>query len=301
MGVPQALARQLEALPAGLTDGVCLPALEAPAGCGHARSGENRAAEPTQPRLEFDVARAVAFGDDAESTGIDRRRHNRAQAKPSSVGTWRGRSGSASGDTVDVYAYGAEEAARSDRRRMPRTGIAGFALGYGTASLNLFVAPGAIDEMAAGRPDNSAPPRHWSWPSPTRAASSTAPRARRPSGRPRARAGRQARPRWSKAKQNLLDDAEAGGEQFTQLFGSIGCLQRARRDPAAREHLRDARPGAKDRDGHAARRRAPSSVLVGAFSLEGWMYALASSVIGLLAGLGVGRLIVAVASGIFRR
>ncbi|MGH9285344.1 MAG: ABC transporter permease, partial [Acidimicrobiales bacterium] len=93
--------------------------------------------------------------------------------------------------------------------------------------------------------------------------------------------------------------ADEVGQQFTELFSSIGFFSVL---AGILLLVNIFVMLAQERKGELGMLRAVGmrrASLVGSFALEGWVYALVASAIGAVAGLGVGRVIVAVAAGIF--
>ncbi|HUS60846.1 MAG TPA: FtsX-like permease family protein [Acidimicrobiales bacterium] len=260
--------------------------------------GAPRLAEPHASLVEVDFAAASTFGGDPEATGIsgptpagDRVVVGEDLAERLKLST---------GDPVEVFAYGGTRRYVVDRV-LPKKGIAGFKNTPGSASPTLFVAPGTIESMiAAGGPTATlaAPPV---------VAVAVSNRGGVIDGealtsRVKAQLNEVLRGSpgsVSLAKRALLEEAETAGKQFTQLFGSIGFfsviagilllvnlfVMLAEERKTELGMLRAV----------GLRRRS----LVAAFTLEGWMYALAAASLGAIAGLGVGRLVVLVAAGIF--
>jgi putative ABC transport system permease protein len=291
-----AAVETIRALAAPEIDGV-LPITIVGAAVATAGEAGERRAEPNASVLEVDFAAARAFGDEPEATGIDgstpapgRAVIGRDLARTLDVG---------SGDTVEVFAYGAVRQVVVDRV-VPRRGVAGFSLGFGSAAPNLFVAPGTIAELA-GAGSGSPPGRLVAVSNAggvidgadgSMATSDVITPALAAAGLPS---------QVDLVKRGVLDRAETQGAGFTQLFTALGTFS--------------ALAGilllisifimlAEERKTELGMLRAiglKRAGLVGTFSLEGWLYALGAAALGTIAGIGVGRAIVAVASGIFAR
>src|SRR5207302_9039767 len=101
-------------------------------------------------------------------------------------------------------------------------------------------------------------------------------------------------------KRDVLKDAETNGRQFTQLFGGIGFFSVLAGVLLLVNIFVMLAQERKTELGMLRAMGLRRAGLVGSFSLEGWLYALASSVVGAVVGLGIGRVIVIVASSIFR-
>lgn len=260
-----------------------------------ATTGSSRRAEPRAQILEVDFGQARGFGGDQGATGIE-------GATPARNGAALGKDLARTltvgeGDTIEIFAYGAIRSFTVDRI-LPRLGVAGFHLGLGSESPNVFVAPGTLAALAAGAPPGTAPPTSLVLVSNAggviAGAEGTAAVTTAIEG---ALAGVPAAVR--PAKQDLLRNADTAGKNFTQLFGSIGffsVLAGILLLVNIFVMLAEERKTELGMLRAVGLRRAGA---VGAFSLEGWLYALVSSAIGTVAGLGVGRVIVAVAAGIF--
>lgn len=282
--------------PAGIDGLVSLVRVDASV----ATAATPRRAEPQAQVLEVDFDRAARFGGDAGATGI-------AGPTPAGDVAAIGRDLARTldvdkGDKIEVFAYGTRRSFTVDRI-LPRLGVAGFHLGVGSESPNLFVAPGTLAALAAGAPPAGAPPGVAP---PTSlvlvsnaggviaGAEGTAAVQDRLE---KALTGIPAAVRPAKA--DLLRNADEAGKNFTQLFGSIGffsVLAGILLLVNIFVMLAEERKTELGMLRAVGLRRAGA---VGAFSLEGWLYALVSSAIGTVAGLGVGRVVVEVAAGIF--
>lgn len=260
-----------------------------------AHRGPRTTAEPHVQMFELDFDAARSFGGDPEATGIsgttpsgDRAVLGRDLARTLDAGE---------GDTVEVLAYGQRRAFTVDRV-LPRMGLAGLHVGFGSESPNLFVAPGTIAALAAKPPPGAAPPE------PLVLVSNTGGVIEGAEGAEAVRA------QLDKAlgelpasvnlvKRDLLRDADEAGKQFTQLFTAIGFFSVL---AGVLLVVNIFVMLAQERRAELGMLRAVGlrrSALVASFSVEGWLYALASAAAGVVAGLGVGRLIIVVASGIF--
>lgn len=257
-----------------------------------------RRAEPDAGLLEVDFAAAQAFGDDRKATGLEGATPGPGAAV---IGQDLARTLEVEpGDSVEVFAYATSRTFEVERV-VPRRGIAGFSVGFGSASPNLFVPPGTIAELAAAAPGTGSPPSALVVVSNRGDVLDGADRSGAVTDRviepALEAAGLQAQ--TQPAKQDLLDGAEAQGASFTQLFTALGTFS--------------ALAGilllisifimlAEERKTELGMLRAVGlkrAGLVGTFSLEGWMYSLGAAALGTLVGIGVGRAIVAVTSGIF--
>ena len=267
-------------------------------GAAVARPGPEARAEPSALVVEVDFDEARAFGGDAEATGIEG-----ATPAPGHAAIGRDLAGTLDvdqGDTVEVFAYGAKRALVIDAV-LPRRGVAGFNLGGGSKSPNLFVTPGTIAELVAANPGVGSPPGSMiavSNRGGVYEGVDLSDRVFRDAIQPAiAQSGVSAQS--DPVKRNLLDSAERQGKSFAQLFTAFGTFS--------------ALAGilllisifimlAEERKTELGMLRAVGlkrAGLVGTFSLEGWMYSLGAAGLGTIAGLGVGRAIVFVTAGIF--
>lgn len=292
-----AVIAALEAAPDPDVDGI-LPIASIGASVATEGQGAERRAEPNAALLEVEFGAARVFGDDPDATGISgatpvpgRAVVGQDLARTLEVGP---------GDAVDVFAYGAMRTFTIDRV-VPRRGIAGFDLGFGSQSPNLFVTPGTIAELAGANPGVGSPPSSLVAISNRGDVIEGADRSLDVTNRVLVPALTAAgiEGQTDLVKRDLLDAAQAQGASFTQLFTALGTFS--------------ALAGilllisifvmlAEERKTELGMLRAVGlkrAGLIGAFSLEGWMYAVAAAALGTIAGIGVGRAIVAVTAGIF--
>jgi putative ABC transport system permease protein len=247
--------------------------------------------------IEVDFGAARSFGGDPAATGIEgptpglgRTAIGEDLAEELGVGQ---------GDSVTLYAFGRPVELGIDRV-LAQQGIAGFSPGFGSRSPNLFVALGTLAYLSAeaGAPVQAAPPSTLVAVSnrggPLEGAKATeeataaigAHLGSVPGG-------------LAPAKSDLLADAEAVGAEFTELFGSIGFFSVI---AGILLRVNIFVMLAQERKSEMGMLRAVGlrrGSLVGSFSLEGWMYALASAVLGAVVGIGIGRVVAGVAADIF--
>jgi putative ABC transport system permease protein len=276
-------------------DGI-LPILSVQAAVAAADGGETKA-EPSASLHEIDFAEARAFGGDPEATGISGPTPSgetavitRDLARTLDVEP---------GERVDVYAYGAQRTFVVDRV-LDRVGVAGFKLGFGSRSPNLFVPPGTIAALAAQAPSGAAPPISYVAISNVGDVIAGADRTERVKANLEAAvAGMSASVR--EVKSELLEGADEQGRQFTELFSSLGFFSVV---AGILLLVNIFVMLAQERKTELGMLRAVGlrrASLVGTFSLEGWLYSLGAAALGTIAGIGVGRAIVFVTSGIFSR
>jgi putative ABC transport system permease protein len=292
-GDSQELARRLQALPSDSVDGV-LPARALRAAV--TTQGADAVAEPSAVVLETDFAQAAQFGGDPEATGIDGPGPAPGRA---AVGNDLALALSLeSGDSISVNAYGTSVELVVDQV-LPRLGVAGFG-GIGSETFNLFVAPGTIESLRGRATVPGIPPAGLvllSAPGGVLEGGAKAEALAKQAEDLLEGASAQVEP----VKSELLEAAETVGDQFTELFGAIGFFSVL---AGVLLLVNIFVMLAQERKVELGMLRAVGlrrASLIGAFHLEGWLYAVVSSVIGLFAGIGLGRIIVAVATGIFSR
>jgi len=292
-GTPNELADSLRGIPANLQDGVL--ALVAVQAAVHT-TGDSPLAEPNTTVMETDFAAAREFGRSPEATGIE---GATPAAGSAAVGTDLAQVLDVEvGQQIVLNAYGAAETLTVDRV-LPRLGIAGFG-GGGSEAYTMFVAPGTIDRLRASGTLSGSPPINLALLS-------------APGGVLEGAAGSAALTEAATAalgdrpgqvvplKADLLEAAEEEGAEFTELFGAIGFFSVL---AGVLLLVNIFVMLAQERKTELGMLRAVGlrrAGLVGAFHLEGWMYAVISSLVGVLFGIGLGRVIVAVATGIFAR
>ena len=287
---PAPTTRALDDLPPASVDGTLSMVLLSAA---VSTSGADALAEPNAQLLEVDFDAARLFGRDGAATGVE---GNTPAPDTAVIGNDLATTlGVRPGDVVEAHAYGKTLSLTIDRV-VPRLGIAGFALGRGSKSPNLFVAPGTIAGLQQG--GVGAPPASvvaLSAPGGVLAGGERAEALRETARRALGDHSAQV----IAVKSELLDAAKAEGDQFTQLFSSIGFFSVL---AGILLLVNIFVMLAQERKTELGMLRAVGlrrSALVGAFHLEGWLYAVGSSALGMVGGLALGRIIVAVATGIF--
>jgi putative ABC transport system permease protein len=284
-----------EAAPDGTDGTLQLLSLIAPV----STAGADPKAEPEAQVIETDFDTARGFGGDPGATGISGPTPSPGEATVNA--DLADRLGVSPGGTIALHAYGSS-AELAVTRVLPRRGLAGLAPPGSdeVGSPNVFVAPGTLAALQGSAPTGgeAAPP--------------TAVLAVSNDGDVMAGAARTDTVRTGLAqavgglpvrvdpvKQTLLDEAESAADEFTTLFSSFSYfsvlagvlllvnifVMLAQERKTTLGMLRA-----------VGLRRAS---LVGSFCLEGWLYALGSALAGAAAGIGIGRLVVVVVSGIF--
>lgn len=290
-GAPGELAGALTAIPSQLHDGI-LAAVAVEAAVH--TTAVPPLAEPNTNVLELDFAAARKFGDSPEATGIEGETPAPGTA---AVGVDLARALEVDvGDRVVLNAYGTSEVLTVDRV-LPRLGLAGLAPG-GSEAYTLFVTPGTIGRLRGTAPLGGAPPINLallSAPGGVLEGAAGSPRLERAAKEALGERPAQVVP----LKTQVLEAAEEEGAEFTELFGAIGFFSVL---AGVLLLVNIFVMLAQERKTELGMLRAVGlrrSGLVGAFHLEGWMYAVVSSVVGVVFGIGLGRVIVAVATGIF--
>lgn len=251
-------------------------------------------AEPRAQVVELDFESGRRFAGDPGATGI-----SGATPGPGRVALGRDLArtlDAGAGDTVEVLAYDRRRSFTVDRV-LPRLGLAGLHLGFGSESPNVFVAPGTIADLAADPPAGAAPPTPLLLVSNTGGVLDGAARTAAVKTQIEGELG--GRASVAPVKRDLLRNADEAGAQFTELFTAIGFFSVL---AGVLLVVNIFVMLAQERRAELGMLRAVGlrrSALVASFSLEGWLYALAAAAAGVVVGLGVGRLIVVVAAGIF--
>jgi putative ABC transport system permease protein len=262
--------------------------------------GPDPKAEPTAQMIETDFAAARTFGGDTSATGISGPTPTGDEAAISA--DLADITGVRPGSRVTVYAYGTS-ISRRVVRILPRVGVAGLRRinTFGNLSPNVFVGPGTIEALQrAGGASGSkaAPPIALVAVSNTGGVLDGAKGSAAVTAQLR-QAVRGLPAQVSPAKQDELDFADRFGKQFTrffQYFGSFSVLAGILLLINIFVMLAQERKQSLGMLRAVGLRR---SGLVGSFSLEGWLYALGSSALGAVLGIGIGRLVVVAASNIF--
>jgi putative ABC transport system permease protein len=255
------------------------------------------AAEPHAQLLEIDFAQGRQFGGNPSRTGLSGATPGPGEAV---LGADLAKTLSVRpGDTVVAAVYGQRASLRVNRI-LPRTGLAGFWLGQGSTSPNIFVAPGTIDGLRAHAPvaiGTPAPAVPTSILAVTNGGSVLQSRGRSDSVATELRAAVAGQPATvATVKSDLLDAAKVAAQSSTSLlhvaadlsvFAGILLL------------INTFVMLAQERKVSLGMLRAIGlrrSGVVAAFALEGWFYAMVSAVLGVIAGVGLGRLVIVASS-----
>lgn len=243
---------------------------------------------PRAQVVGVDFADARRFGGDAGATGVWGDDPNDGHA---AVGADLARKLDVHrGDMIDVSAYGTRTILFVDRI-FPRTGVAGFWLGPETESLNVIVPPFTFAAIRGIASTNAAPPKWAVFVSNRGGVESGVGRTDAATAALRAAAGG-LDPQVVDVKRIVLDEATATGKGFSQMFstmGSFGVLAGLLLLVQLFVMLAAER---KTELGMARAVGMRRSWLVGAFATEGWLYAVAATLLGTLAGVGLGSVLI---------
>jgi putative ABC transport system permease protein len=282
------LLRELRRLEPAQVDGVLpLATLEA----ATTSTGPRVLAAPQTQLLALDFDAARRFGGDAYATGMSGPTPALGHAAISR--DLAGALGVSTGDRIAVHAYGQRTPLIVDRV-LPRRGLAGFSLDPAPEAQNVLVSWETFDRLRVTRADGQPPT--WSVAVSNRggvedgAEETDAVVAHLE----RAAAAADVDAQVYTAKRTIMDAADAVGESFTSMFtatGSFGVLAGLLLLVNLFVMLAAERKTELGMARAVGMRRA---ALVGAFATEGWLYAVVSSVLGVLLGVGLGALLVEV-------
>ena len=260
--------------------------------------GASRKAEPHAGVFEVDFDRGRQFGGQPDATGLE---------GPTPTGQnvditedLAHTLGVRAGSTVNIAAYGASVAVKV-ARVLPRKGIAGFGFGFASTAPNVFVPLGTFARVAAAIPPGApvAPPVTYI--AVSNRGDVLGGVKLTPTVRPQLEGAISGKfpATVQPVKQDLLDNADKFGKQQTMLFTSIGFFSVL---AGILLLINIFVMLAQERKTEMGMLRAVGlrrASLVGTFSLEGWLYALGASLVGVIAGIGIARVIVLVTQNIF--
>jgi putative ABC transport system permease protein len=280
------LSHRLQSIDRRNIDGV-LPVATMDASVSVYRHGHVTSA-PKARVLGVDFAAASRFGGDPKATGMSGEAPNPGHA---AIGADLARTlGVHVGDMIDVNAYGTRTSLFVDRI-FPRRGVAGFWLGPETDSLNVIVPPSSFADIRGISSPTAAPPIWFVMVSNRGGVESGADRSDAAMAAIRGASGPLV-PEVIDIKRIVLDEATATGKGFSDMFtamGSFGVLAGLLLLVQLFVMLAAER---KTELGMARAVGMRRSALVGAFATEGWLYALAASLLGVLAGVGLGTVLI---------
>lgn len=287
------LSSRLRALPSTQVDGV-LP-LGVFGAATTAGRGDNLRTVPSSAVVGFDFESARAFGGEPAATGMRGATPARGHA---AVSEDLARAlGIAAGSQIDVYAYGHPRTLVVDSV-LPRLGLAGFSLSGEQEARNVLVSPSTFAAMVRGGVEGGAPPGWFVVVSNRGGIEAGAPLSDAvKTSIERASAGID--PQVTLIKQEFLDIADQTGKGFTQMFtatGSFGIFAGLLLLINLFVMLAAER---KSELGMARAVGMRRSALVGAFATEGFIYALAATLLGTAVGIGLGRVLVVFSQAAF--
>jgi putative ABC transport system permease protein len=284
---------RLRALPTSTVDGVIsLATFDAATTAG--RGGTMRTA-PGARVVSFDFVEARAFGGAPATTGVSG--PTPAAGHVAITKDLAHALAVAPGAEIDVYAYGRPRTVVVDRV-LPRVGLAGFSLGNEQESLNVLVSPSTFADWIRVRAAGTAPPAWFVGVSNRGGVESGAAVSDSvASSIEYATVGLD--PQVTTIKQEFLDAADKTGKTFTEMFtamGSFGIFAGLLLLINLFVMLAAER---KSELGMARAVGMRRSELVGAFATEGFLYALAATLLGTAAGVGLGRALVSLSQAAF--
>ncbi len=253
-----------------------------------------RTAAPKGQLAEIDFAAARDFGGDPDATGISGA--TPAEGRAVIVDDLARKLRIDTGDTFTVFAYGASRELVVDRV-VAQEGLAGFWLGRESSSYNAFVAPGTIASLFAAATEPGEPPTFSYLVSNTGGVETGAERTDAVETALEEAIGDQTAS-VNTVKADLLDEAATTGETLTQLYQGIGMFAVF---AGILLLINIFRMLAEERQSELGMLRAMGlrrRALVATFASEGWLYAIVACTVGVVLGLGVGRLVTAGAARI---
>src|SRR6266508_295120 len=259
-------------------------------------SGGTRKADPRVSVWEVDFAKAAAFGGTTDggsglsgpAPGVGETVVNADLASALGI---------RAGDVLTVYLYGRPTQFRVTRV-VPTKGVAG--AGTGAVTRNAFFAPGTLIQ-AAKATRSKVQPQTFTFVSNTGGVEGGNALSNAVDGKIKAALGPLAAQGTSveKAKQRLLDAAKASGDSLGSFFLFIGSFSII---AGVLLLVNIFVMLAEERKSELGMLRAigmKRSRLVRSFIIEGTVYALVASLVGIVVGIGVGRAVVIVAARIF--
>src|SRR5205085_1809252 len=287
------LSRRLRTLPRSDVDGV-LPVSTMDAAVTAYRGKQITSAPHTQV-IGLDFAQARRFGGDPHATGMPAQAPRRNDVGITTdlakvLGVHRG-------EAIYVNAYGTRTMLIVGDI-LPRRGVAGFSLAQGQESRNVLVPSWMFEEIRGIESTYATAPTMAVLVSNRGGVENGVGRTDRVKAEI-ARASRGLDPQVIGVKRLVLDQAEAAGKGFTQMFTTMGSFGVVAGLLLLVQLFVMLAAERKPELGMARAVGMRRSWLVGAFATEGWMYALAATVLGSVAGIGLGWVLVALSQQIF--
>ncbi|MGH2776744.1 MAG: FtsX-like permease family protein [Actinomycetota bacterium] len=252
-------------------------------------------AEPGAQLIEVDFDDARSFGGDAAATGISG--STPGEGEVALTEDLAGTLEVETGDEVVGYLYG-QEIDLEVATILPRLGVAGYWRGFETASPNAFVAPGTFEEVIGDELfDDAAPPQTSVLISNEGGVEDGANLTAGVTTLIEDELGSGLR--VEPVKLDMLDEAEAAGDEFSELFLAIGSFAIV---AGILLLVNIFVMLAEERKSQLGMLRAVGmrrSDLVRAFIIEGSLYSFIASIVGAILGIGVGWAIVMLAAPIF--
>lgn len=256
-----------------------------------------RTAAPKAQLVEVDFEAARAFGGDAGATGI--RGPTPEPGSAAIVDDLAAKLDIAEGDRFTMFVAGASVDLEVDRV-LPQRGIAGYWLGRESSSYNAFVAPGTIARLAASATGEGEPPAFAVAVSNRGGVETGAARTDAVAAALRERvAGSDVTAKVVTIKADLIEEADEQGRSLTQLYQGIGAFAVI---AGILLMVNIFLMLSQERRAELGMMRAMGlrrSSLIAGFASEGWLYAVIASGLGVLVGLGIGRVVMAGAARIF--
>ncbi len=259
-------------------------------------TGPHVLAAPRSQLIGVDFAAARGFGGDPRATGMSG--STPAAGHAAITKDLSSTLGIRKGEQIAVYAYGHRTKLVVDRI-LPRRGVAGFWLGADQEARNVLVSQRTFDRIST-LPGAGQPPVWRIAVSNRGGIESGVGRTDAAISQIRAVAPKAPfDPQIYPAKRTLLDIADAGGKSFTTMFtamGSFGVIAGLLLLVNLFVMLVAER---KTELGMARAIGMRRSDLVRAFATEGWIYTIVASALGVLVGIGLGGVLVAISARIF--
>jgi putative ABC transport system permease protein len=282
------LSNRLRSLPASKVDGVL--GLATFGAATTAGGGSTLRTVPNANVIGVDFEAARGFGRAASSTGIDG--PTPASGHAAITNDLAAALDVAPGSSVDVYAYGRPRTVTIDRV-LPRRGVAGFGTDNedDQRALNVFVSPKTFATMLHGGVETGAPPI-WMVAVSNRGGVESGAKLTDDVESAIRQTASGLDPQVTPIKQQVLDVADELGKGFREMFtamGSFGVFAGLLLLINLFVMLAAERKAELGMARAVGMRR---SSLVGAFATEGFLYALAATLLGTIVGVGLGRLLV---------
>ena len=284
-----ALAADLQADPIDNTDGVlAMTSARAVAASG---TGDDRRGAPVVWLAEADFDEVRAFGPEVDITGFAKAGSTPAPGTGTIGSAMAEELAVGVGDTIQVYAYG-QELDVELTAVLDRVGVAGWA--------DVFVAPGTVQSLAAASTVADAQP-----PMGTVLVSNTGGVFGAEAHTPAVMDDLESRTAAYSGveifaeKQNLLENAEANGAEFTELFSGIGSFSVIAGILLLVNLFVMLAEERKSEMGMLRAVGMKRNHLVRSFAIEGALYAVVAAVAGSALGIGLGWVLVQMVASIF--